>query len=82
MEKPRLPAEMQAAIGVEQLKKFPSFIEKRRENWDRLYKSLSHLDDKLILPEPSENIILFKIRCYIIPIKPTIRLNSNHKSKP
>lgn len=49
--------EMQAAIGVEQLKKFPSFIEKRRDNWDRLHNNLSSLEDKLILPEPSENSI-------------------------
>ena len=47
--------DMQAAIGVEQLKKFPSFIEKRRHNWDRLYKALSVIEDKIILPEPAEN---------------------------
>ena len=28
--------DLQAAVGVEQLKKFPSFIEARRHNWDRL----------------------------------------------
>ena len=47
--------DMQAAIGVEQLKKFPSFIEKRRYNWDRLHKSLESIQDKIILPEPAEN---------------------------
>ena len=47
--------DMQAAIGCEQLKKFPSFIERRRHNWDRLYKALEDLQDKLILPEPAEN---------------------------
>ena len=46
---------MQAAIGVEQLKKFPSFIERRRHNWDRLRKALEEVSDKLILPEPAEN---------------------------
>ena len=46
---------MQAAIGVEQLKKFPSFIEARRHNWDRLYKALEEVQDKLILPQPVEN---------------------------
>lgn len=30
--------DMQAAVGCEQLKKFPSFIERRRHNWDRLRK--------------------------------------------
>lgn len=47
--------DMQAAIGCEQLKKFPSFIERRRHNWDRLYKALECANDVLILPEPAEN---------------------------
>lgn len=47
--------DLQAAIGVEQLKKFPSFIERRRHNWDRLRKALEPVADKLVLPEPSEN---------------------------
>lgn len=47
--------DLQAAIGVEQLKKFPSFIERRRHNWDRLRKSLEPVADKLVLPEPAEN---------------------------
>lgn len=46
--------DMQAAIGCEQLKKFPSFIERRRHNWDRLRKALEPASDKLILPEPAE----------------------------
>lgn len=47
--------DMQAAIGCEQLKKLPSFIEKRRHNWIRLYHALEKYQDKLILPEPAEN---------------------------
>ncbi len=47
--------DMQAAIGCEQLKKFPSFIERRRHNWDRLRKALEPVVDKLILPEPERN---------------------------
>lgn len=49
--------DMQAAIGVEQLKKFPSFIERRRHNWARLYDRLaaSPVADGLILPAPAEN---------------------------
>ena len=49
--------EMQAAIGVEQLKKFPSFIKKRRENWEKLYELLEPVSDKLILPEPAKNSV-------------------------
>lgn len=47
--------DMQAAVGVEQLKKFPSFIERRRHNWARLRTALEPVADKLILPEPAEN---------------------------
>ncbi len=45
--------DMQAAIGCEQLKKFPSFIERRRYNWTRLREALSSAEDRLILPEPA-----------------------------
>ncbi len=45
--------EMQAAIGCEQLKKLPGFIERRRHNWHRLRETLSVAEDKLILPEPA-----------------------------
>lgn len=47
--------DMQAAIGCEQLKKFPSFIERRRHNWAYLRKALEPFADRLILPEPAEN---------------------------
>lgn len=47
--------DMQAAVGCAQLKKFPSFIKKRRHNWDRLYKKLKCVEDKIILPVPAEN---------------------------
>ena len=46
--------DMQAAIGCEQLKKFPSFIERRRHNWDRLKAALAPIADKVVLPEPAE----------------------------
>lgn len=49
--------DLQAAVGVEQLKKFPSFIERRKHNWERLYKALSEgkAKDYLILPSPAPN---------------------------
>ena len=46
---------MQAAVGVEQLKKIPSFIESRKENWSFLREQLSSLAEDLILPEPADN---------------------------
>ena len=45
--------DMQAAIGCEQLKKFPGFIERRRHNWARLHKALEGAADRFILPEPA-----------------------------
>ncbi len=47
--------DMQAAVGVEQLKKFPDFIARRKHNWERLKKALEPHKDKLILPEPAAN---------------------------
>jgi CDP-6-deoxy-D-xylo-4-hexulose-3-dehydrase len=47
--------DMQAAIGCAQLEKFPSFVERRIYNFNRLKAALSDLSDKLILPEPCEN---------------------------
>ena len=47
--------DMQAAVGVEQLKKFPSFIEARRHNWERLRSRLEGLSHRLLLPEPAQN---------------------------
>lgn len=47
--------DMQAAIGCAQLEKFPSFVERRKYNWKRIYDGLKSVQDKLILPEPVEN---------------------------
>ena len=47
--------DLQAAIGCAQLEKFPSFVEKRKENFKRLRAGLENLQDKLILPEPAPN---------------------------
>ena len=44
--------DMQAAVGCAQIKKFPSFVERRRHNFDRLKAALRGTEDKLILPEP------------------------------
>ena len=52
---------MQAAIGCAQLAKFPSFVERRRHNFDRMKANLlaadvdKHILDKLIMPEACED---------------------------
>jgi CDP-6-deoxy-D-xylo-4-hexulose-3-dehydrase len=47
--------DMQAAIGLEQLKKLPSFIDRRIHNFNRLKAGLYELQDVLILPEATPN---------------------------
>ena len=47
--------DMQAAVGCAQLEKFPSFVERRRHNFERLRAALSDCEDKLILPEAAPN---------------------------
>ena len=47
--------DLQAAIGCAQIEKFPSFVEKRRHNIERLHKALEGLEDRLILPEAAPN---------------------------
>ena len=47
--------DMQAAIGLAQLEKLPSFIDRRRYNWDRLYRALEPIKDKVILPVAAEH---------------------------
>ncbi len=43
--------DLQAAIGVAQLKKLPAFIEKRRRNFSLLYQALKEYERYLILPQ-------------------------------
>ncbi|WP_321429464.1 lipopolysaccharide biosynthesis protein RfbH [uncultured Methanolobus sp.] len=47
--------DMQAAIGVEQLKKLPAFIEARKRNFELLYKGLSEHEKYFILPQAEKN---------------------------
>lgn len=47
--------DMQAAIGCEQLKKLPFFVERRKHNWMRLRQGLECVQNKLILPEAAPN---------------------------
>lgn len=72
--------DMQAAIGIEQLKKFPSFIEKRIHNWNRLHKALENMQDKLILPEAVENSRPSWFG-FLISIKPNIDIDRNKITK-
>ena len=68
--------DMQAAIGCEQLKKFPSFIERRRHNWDRLRKALEGVRDRVILPEPAASSVPSWFG-FIVSVKPESGLERN-----
>lgn len=68
--------DLQAAIGVEQLKKFPGFIERRRHNWDRLHNALERVTDKIILPQPAENSKPSWFG-FLISLRPETGLNRN-----
>lgn len=72
--------DLQAAIGVEQLKKFPSFIERRIHNWERLHKALEPVSDKLILPEAAENSRPSWFG-FLISVKPETGIKRNDVTK-
>ncbi|MDD6655899.1 MAG: lipopolysaccharide biosynthesis protein RfbH [Lachnospiraceae bacterium] len=72
--------DLQAAVGVEQLKKFPSFIERRKHNWARLHAALEDIRDKIILPEPAENSDPSWFG-FLISVRPETGLNRNDVTK-
>jgi len=72
--------DMQAAIGVEQLKKFPGFVKKRKENWKLLREKLEPVANKLLLPEPCENSDPSWFG-FLISVKPESQLKRNSITK-
>jgi len=42
-------SDMQAAIGVAQLEKFPTFVEKRKENFKKLFNGLKDLEEFILV---------------------------------
>jgi len=48
-------SDMQAAVGVAQLEKFPTFVEKRKENYKRLYEGVQELEESLFVQEATPN---------------------------
>ena len=68
--------DMQAAVGVAQLKKLPNFISARRHNFNRLHAGLKQFEEVLILPEatPNSNPSWFGFAITIRPGAPFSRL--------
>ena len=46
--------DIQAAIGLAQLDRLPTFVDARRNNWRYLASGLKGLEEYLLLPEPQE----------------------------
>jgi perosamine synthetase len=57
-------SEIHAAIGVEQMRKLPSFLERRRNNFECLKGELSDLGSCRVLPQP--NGVRFRSSCYCL----------------
>ena len=47
--------DMQAAVGVAQLKKLPQFLAARQRNWQQLYDGLKAFAEYLLLPQATPN---------------------------
>ncbi|TWI93810.1 CDP-6-deoxy-D-xylo-4-hexulose-3-dehydrase [Mucilaginibacter frigoritolerans] len=47
--------DMQASIGLSQLRKADHFIQRRRDNYNALYERMKQFEDVFILPEPTSN---------------------------
>jgi len=45
------PLDLQAAFGLQQLKRLPDFIKRRKDNFKRLHEELTKFEDFFILPE-------------------------------
>lgn len=47
-------SDMQAAVGCAQLEKFPTFVEKRKENYKKLYEALKDIEElQLVKAQPN-----------------------------
>jgi len=68
--------DMQAAVGVSQLKKLPGFVKKRSQNFNALYNGLKDLEEFFILPEatPHSDPSWFG---FPIAVKPTAPFTRN-----
>lgn len=57
-------SEIHAAIGVEQMRKLPGFLERRRNNFERLQSEIADLGGCRVLPQPNEG--RFTSSCYCL----------------
>jgi len=71
-------SDMQAAIGVAQLEKFPTFVEKRKENFNRLYNGLKDLEELILVEaQPLSDPSWFG---FMITLKDSVNFTRNELS--
>jgi CDP-6-deoxy-D-xylo-4-hexulose-3-dehydrase len=63
------PLEQQAAIGIEQFKKLPLFLARRKENFNEMNSFFKNYKDFFILPETVDNKAKPHWFCYPLTIK-------------
>ena len=68
--------DMQAAVGVAQLDKLDGFIQKRKVNFEKLYKGLKQFEDRIILPQatPNSDPSWF---CFLITVRENVGFSRN-----
>lgn len=65
-------SEIHAAIGVEQMRKLPFFLEQRRSNFERLQSDLADLAGCRVLPQPNEGRFISSCYCLGLVLDETI----------
>lgn len=60
--------ELEAAIGIEQLKRIPSFLEQRRKNFDALFKGLSEVEELSVIESGGSGGIVGSHYCLSVVI--------------
>ncbi|SFO91878.1 lipopolysaccharide biosynthesis protein RfbH [Hydrogenimonas thermophila] len=69
------PTDMQAAVGVAQLEKFPQFVQKRKENFQKLYDGLKDIEEFILLePQPNSDPSWFG---FMITLKDGVKFSRN-----
>jgi len=72
--------DMQAAVGVAQMKKLPQFIEARKKNWQLLYDGLKQYEEFIVLPkaEPKSDPSWFG---FLITVRPDAKFSRTQLSE-